>query len=148
MSGQRFAVAATLLLAVTTLAACDAGANPTGPTPTTATAATPSATAAPGFATEATHPDPNFDTGYVVQITSSGFHPAWLIAPCCQAVTWQNLTQSPVTVVFDAVTGGSLDPIPPGGVYRYVPSNIESIAYHAAGNASMKGVVQINQLPQ
>jgi hypothetical protein len=109
--------------------------------------ATPSATPSTQFAKEATNPDPNFDTGFTVQITDSGFHPGWLLAPCCQAVTWKNMTSSPVKVVFNSVVGGSGQAIPPGGVYVYVPQNIESIAYHSGANMAIKGVVQVNQLP-
>ena len=141
------------VLAVCTFCACSStttGSSNTAPTPTPSAApgATPSATSSTAFAREATSPDPNFDTGYTVQITPTGFHPAWLIAPCCQAVTWRNMTNAPVSVVFNAVAGGSGQSIPPSGTYVFVPANIESIAYHDGASPSMKGVVQVNQLPE
>ena len=137
------------MLGSLTLAACDA-AQSVGPTPDMGTprpGATPSATSSTGFPSEDAKPDPNFDTGYTVQITDSGFLPGWLVAPCCEAVTWKNLSHAPVTVVFDAVVGGSGQPIQPGAIYVFVPQNIESIAFHSGEHPSMKGVVQVNQLP-
>ena len=132
------------------IAAC--GAPTLTPPPNTVTTprpgATPSATPAGGFANEATNPDPSYDTGFTVQITASGFHPQWLIAPCCQAVTWKNMTSAPVTVAFDHVVGGSGQAVPPGGEYVFVPENVESITYHSAQDPAMKGRVQVNQLPQ
>ena len=141
------ALAALGLLFVVT--ACGSGPPPPANTLTTPRAgATPSATPSTEFAREAAKPDPNFDTGFTVQITDRGFLPAMLVAPCCESVTWKNTTSSPVKVVFDAVVGGSGQAIPPGGIYVYTPQNIESIAYRSGENASMKGVVQVNQLPQ
>jgi hypothetical protein len=132
-----------MLFAVT---ACGAAAPP--PPPNTLTTprpgATPSATPSTAFPAEAAKPDPNFDTGYTVLITGSGFQPAALEAPCCQAVTWRNQTSSPVTVAFNAVVGGSGQPIPPGGVYVFVPQNNESIAYHSREHPALKGVVQVD----
>jgi len=137
------------VLAVCTFCACSSTTTGTSTIPPTAVSgATPSATSSTAFSHEATSPDPNFDTGYTVQITSTGFRPAWLVAPCCQAVTWKNMTNAPVSVVFNAVAGGSGHAIPPNGIYVFVPANIESIAYHDGANPSVKGVVQVNQLPE
>ena len=144
----RLALAA--LATLMTVVAC--APPPPPPPPSTLTTpkpgATPSATPAGGFAKEATDPDPNYDTGFTVQITNSGFRPAWLIAPCCEAVTWKNMTSAPVTVAFDHVVGGSGQPVPPGGEYVFAPQNVESITYHSAENPALKGRVQVNQLPQ
>ena len=126
--------------------------SPPPPPPNTLTTprpgATPSATSAPGFDREATSPDPNFDTGFTVLITTAGFRPQTLVAPCCAAVTWKNTTGTALTVVFDHVVGGPGQAIPPGGSYVFVPQNVESITYHAGENRAMTGRVQVNQLPQ
>jgi hypothetical protein len=93
---------------------------------------------------EAVSPDPNFDYGFVVQITDRGFHPQWLVSACCKAVTWKNLTGSPASVVFDHQLVNS-GPIPPGGTFVFTPHNVQSIAYHSAGDPAMIGVLQVNQ---
>jgi hypothetical protein len=93
---------------------------------------------------EAVNPDPNFDYGYVVQITPAGFHPQWLVSGCCKAVTWKNLTDSPTSVVFDHQLVDS-GPIAPGGSFVFTPHNVQSIAYHSGTNSSMVGVLQVNQ---
>lgn len=98
-------------------------------------------------AREASNPDPSFDTGYVVQITPSGFHPTWLISPCCSAIVWLNLTNAPNSIVFDAL-GIQSGAIPSGGSFTFTPHNVESIAYHSIIYASMTGVVQVNQLAE
>jgi hypothetical protein len=49
--------------------------------------------------------------------------------------------------MFNAVVGGSGQPIPPGGIYVFVPQNVESIAYHARENPKLTGAVQVSQLP-
>lgn len=148
-SGSVVGVTAALALLVS-FAACSPASPP--PPPNTLTTprpgATPSATSAPGFDREATSPDPNFDTGFTVLITTAGFRPQTLVAPCCQAVTWKNTTNTALTVVFDHVVGGAGQPIPPGGSYVFVPQNVESITYHAGENRAMTGRVQVNQLPQ
>ncbi|MBV8527580.1 MAG: hypothetical protein JOZ75_04635 [Candidatus Dormibacteraeota bacterium] len=141
------------LLALTMLFVVTACSPPPPPPPantltTPKPGATPSATPASGFSKEDANPDPNFDMGYTVLITDSGFHPQWLVAPCCAAVTWKNTTSSPVKVAFNAVVGGSGTAIPPGGTYVFVPQNIESIAYHSGENAKMTGVVQVTALQQ
>lgn len=100
------------------------------------------------FPVEQAHPDPAYDTGFWIQITTTGFKPAWLVAPCCQAITWKNLTSQPVTVVFDHVLGGSQTPIPPGGTYIFAPLNVESITYHSGQNPSLKGRISVNQLAE
>jgi len=93
---------------------------------------------------EATDPDPNFDYGYTVQITAGGYHPHWLVAACCQAITWRNMTRTNVEVIFSAllVTSG---PIAPGGTWTYTPNNDESIAYQTKNDPAMAGIVQVNQ---
>lgn len=142
------AIAAAVLL---TVAACGTAAAPPPPPNTLTTpkpGATPSATPDTAFPREATSPDPNFDTGFTVLITPAGFHPQWLVAPCCATVTWRNMTNAPVTVVFDHVVGGSGQPIAPGGTYAFVPQNIESITYHSGQNSAMTGRIQVNQLPE
>jgi hypothetical protein len=95
-------------------------------------------------AREATKPDANFDSGFVVQITPSGFHPAWLVATCCTPVVWLNLTNATNSIVFDAL-GVHSGPIAPGGAFTFSPHNVESIAYHSATYPAMKGIVQVNQ---
>lgn len=147
VKGLCLVMAALLVTAV--VAACGSPA-PTPPPDTVTTpkpGATPSATPSTAFPKEAAHPDPNFDIGDTVVITASGFQPATLVTPCCGAVTWKNLTNAPVTVAFNAVAGGSGTPVPPGGIYVFVPQNVESIAYHEGENPALKGVVQVNQLP-
>lgn len=143
-------IALIALGALFTAAAC---APPPPPPPantltTPRPGATPSATPDPLFAKEATNPDPNYDTGFTIQITTSGFRPAWLIAPCCAAITWKNMTNAPVTVAFDHVAGGSGQAIAPGAEYVFVPQNVESITYHSGQNPTVKGRIQVNQLPE
>jgi hypothetical protein len=138
------------LLTAIGVTACGSPA-PTPPPNTLTTprpGATPSATPAGEFSKEAANPDPAYDTGFTIQITNSGFHPQWLIAPCCQAITWKNMTSAPVTVAFDHVVGGSGQPVQPGGEYVFAPPNVESITYHSAQTPSVKGRIQVNQLPQ
>jgi hypothetical protein len=93
---------------------------------------------------EAANPDPNFDFGFVVQITPKGFHPQWLVSACCKAVTWKNLTGETVSVLFDHQLVDS-GPIAPGATFVFTPHNVQSIAYHAGNNAAMIGVLQVNQ---
>jgi hypothetical protein len=93
---------------------------------------------------EAVSPDPNFDYGFVVQITPGGFHPQWLVSACCLPVTWKNLTDSTASVVFDHQLVNS-GPIPPGGTFVFTPHNVQSIAYHSANDTSTIGVLQVNQ---
>jgi hypothetical protein len=138
------------------------GCAPADPArPTTATVATPLArptpmpgvstpapTSSTAYAHERAHPDPYFDTGYWVQITAAGFRPAQLVAPCCNAISWKNLSGTPITVVFDHVLGGSQTAIPPGGTYVFTPLNVESITYHSEQNPALKGIISVNQLPE
>jgi hypothetical protein len=147
-----------LIAVVSGLSACASAGPPSAttapvsvrtpaPTPTLGPS-TPAPTPSTQFPAERNHPDPNYDTGLWIQITSTGFHPAWLVAPCCQAITWKNLTNAPVTVVFDHVLGGSVRAIPPGGMYIFVPLNVESITYHSGQNATLQGRISVNQLPE
>jgi hypothetical protein len=144
-----------LITALLVLSACGSGSDPA--TPTTAPTRLPTPTPAPhtpqptsstGFPREQAHPDPNYDEGFWIQITATGFKPAWLVAPCCQAITWKNLTNMPVTVVFDHVAGGSQMPIPPGGTYIFTPSSVVSITYHSGTNPAFKGRISVNQLAE
>jgi len=99
----------------------------------------------PGMdAREAAHPNPDFDFGHTVQFTTEGFHPSILVAACCAPITWQNLTNAPVTVVFDhqLVSSG---PIPTGGIWTYTPPTMGSFTYHAVGHPDLHGAVQVNQ---
>ena len=117
------------------------------PTPTSGPP-TPAPTSSTQYPQERLHPDPNFDTGYWIEITSTGFEPAWLVAPCCGGITWKNMTAAPVTVVFDHVLGGSVRAIPPGGTYIFVPLNVESITYHSGQSPGEKGRISVNQLAE
>ena len=95
-------------------------------------------------AREAVSPDPSFDYGFKVQITPGGFRPSWLVAGCCEPITWRNLTTETVSVVFDHLQVNS-GPIPPGGTYVFTPKNAQSITYHSGVNPAMHAVVQVNQ---
>lgn len=93
---------------------------------------------------EAVDPDPAFDYGFVVQITPTGFHPQQLVAACCAPIVWINLTNRPLSVVFDVEQGNS-GLIPPGGQWRWTPPNTEAVAYHCGTLPAMSGGVQVNQ---
>ena len=93
---------------------------------------------------EAASPDPNFDYGFVVQITADGFHPRQLVSGCCKPVTWQNLTSKTESVVFDHQFVNS-GPIAPGGSFVYTPQHPVSITYHSALDPSLTGALQVNQ---
>lgn len=131
-----------LLVTVLTMPACGTGAQQSS----AAGPAQPSRSQSPLSAVqrEAISPDPYFDFGFMVQITPQGFHPQQLVSPCCQAITWRNLTSAPIAIVFDALQVDS-GPIPPGGTFVFTPKNVESIAYHARDNPAMAGAVQVNQ---
>jgi hypothetical protein len=152
---MRRAGVAVVLAATAALTGCSSNATGTTATPSshaTASHAPPvprtGASASPeeprDAPREAASPDPNFDYGFVVQITPSGFHPQWLVSGCCKPVTWRNLTGSPASVVFDHQLVDS-GPIPPGGTFVFTPHNVQSIAYHSATSPSMIGVLQVNQ---
>lgn len=96
---------------------------------------------APG---EAASPDPNYDYGFVVQITPNGFHPHWLVSGCCRAVTWKNLTSKPESVAFDHQQVDS-GPIAPGGAFTWTPAHPESITYHSGLDPSLTGALQVQQ---
>ncbi|HEY1421094.1 MAG TPA: hypothetical protein VGG90_10340 [Candidatus Dormibacteraeota bacterium] len=101
-------------------------------------------------AQEAVHPDPNFDWGYTVQITDVGFHPKQLLAPCCQTVTWKNMTHEAVVVVFDHLHFQT-DPIPAGGSFSYLPKGPQAISYYLNGTsatAPVAGSVIVQQTIQ
>ena len=152
---MRRAVARSLVVAALIASACcgpvaAGNADPTAATPSPAdllpslppTSPTPPFT--PSEAREALHPDPNFDYGFVVKVTSDAFHPHWLVAVCCRPIIWENLTTETVTVVFDAL-GVSSSAIAPGGAWAFTPKNVESISYHVTiGGAVVDGIVQVN----
>ncbi len=143
--GRRLGASAVLLWLLLTACTSPASTERSAGPSTAATTATPSPSSERSAAErEAESPDPNFDFGFTVQITADGFHPYQLVALCCQAITWKNLTDATQTVAFDhlLVTSG---PIPPGGTWVFVPKNVESISYHAGTKPSMRGVVQVNQ---
>jgi len=83
-------------------------------------------------AVEAVNPDPNFDWGYTVQLTNLGFHPRQLVAPCCQVVTWKNMTPHAAVIVFDHLHFKS-PAIPPGGTWQYLPKGPQSISFYLDG---------------
>lgn len=91
---------------------------------------------------EAASPDPNFDYGFVVQITADGFHPRWLLSGCCRAVTWKNLTNRMESVVFDHQLVDS-GPIPPGGRFVYAPQHPVSVTYHSGLDPSLTATLQV-----
>jgi hypothetical protein len=93
---------------------------------------------------EAQSPDPAFDYGFVIDITPAGFHPNVLVAACCQALTWINLTDKPNRVMFTVELTES-PPIPPGGSWTWIPPNVESVAYESLTYPSMTGAIQVNQ---
>ncbi len=95
------------------------------------------------YSREALSPDPAFEFGYVVQITTAGFHPNWLVAPCCHPITFINLTSKS-----NSVAGLELPespPIQPGASWTWTPPNAESVAYASKTFPSMTGVIQVNQ---
>lgn len=144
--------AAAFALAVLTLAACGSGATHPAPATPRAVPVRASATVTPGplptqlpdaFIREASHPDPNFDFGVVIQITLSGFQPAEMVAPCCQQrIVWQNLTNAPQSIEMDAFDVNS-GPIAPGASYMYQPRTAVSLAYHSVANPNQTGLVDL-----
>jgi hypothetical protein len=93
---------------------------------------------------EAQSPDPAFDYGFVIDITPAGFHPNVLVAACCQALTWINLTDKPNKILFTVeLTQSPL--IPPGGSWTWIPPNVEAVAYQSVTYPAMTGAVQVNQ---
>lgn len=137
---REFQRAIVLVAALLALSGCSGFSGLAQPTPTPNPSANPAAMAAK----EAIHPDPNFDFGYTVQITTAGVHPAWLVADCCQAVTWKNLTHQPVSVVLDHLTVSS-GTILPGATWVYTPTHVQSITYHIDGQPDLHGAIQVNQ---
>jgi len=143
------------LTALVVLSACAGGvadptasAPPATPAPTSGlTSVTPASipTEPSGEpASEAVSPDPAFDYGFVIDITPTGFHPNVLVADCCHAVTWINLTDKANAVAFTVeLTKSPL--IPPGDSWTWTPPNVESVAYHSITYPSMIGVLQVNQ---
>lgn len=136
------------LAAVALVSACGGpagqGQAATRGTPSTGPATSPTPPFTAAEAREAASPDPNFDYGFVVQLTPDGFHPRWLVAVCCRPILWKNTTSAAVTVVFDHL-GVSSGPIAPGGTWAFTPNNVQSITYRSEADASVHGVLQVNQ---
>lgn len=96
------------------------------------------------LAREAASPDPNFDYGLTIQITPAGARPAQLVSPCCNPITFKNLTPSPVIVILDNRTEKS-GSVPPGGAFVWTPKNVQSLHYHLDGQPEIRGAIQVNQ---
>ena len=166
--GWQAGLGVALLGVVLWLGGCAGTASPAGGSPSphslaVATTASPSATAGPlpsgahigsnGAITyepadnprEAISPDPNFDYGFTVLITSAGMRPLQLLAGCCRPVTWKNLTDKTQSVVFDAQLTDS-GPIAPGASYVWTPLHPESIVYHSSHDPSLTGQLTIQQM--
>jgi hypothetical protein len=144
MAGRRlrFLTILVVLTGLFLLSGCGASDAVTTPAPTVVHSPTPKPLTGPSR--EAISPDPNFDFGYTVHITTKGFLPHWLVATCCQAITWQNLTGVTTSVVFDHL-GVVSGPIPAGGTFTFTPKNVESIAYHSGTDTAAHAIVQVNQ---
>ena len=146
-SASRLVVLAVLLLSLNACAASSPASSPS-------TAASPTGSSAAGlqavtagplpsvvpslFAHEATHPDPAFDMGYVVQITTAGFHPNQLVVPFGQPVIFENLTNQPNQIEFIALKV-KVGPVPPGGSALYSPLHPVTLAYQSLSYPSMSG---------
>ena len=151
----RFALRTAMSLPLLLLVGCAGGAvqstvvgTPAAPTHTAQPVAAPTPhvfTTPPQFPQEAVKPDPNFDMGYAVQITDRGFQPLWLVSPCCEPITFHNMTGKPVSVVFDVLPVDS-GVIAPGASWAYSPQNVESISYHSKTDPGMAANVQVNQV--
>jgi hypothetical protein len=154
---SRFAIRGALSLPALLLVACAGGTvqstavgTPSAPQRTAAVQAlpTPHVSATPlQFQREAANPDPNFDMGHAVHITARGFQPNVLVSPCCDAITFSNLSGKPVTVVFDVLPVDS-GAIPPGGSWTFTPPNAESISYHSKDDPAMTAGMQVNEVEQ
>lgn len=150
---NRAPLGAALALAALLLAGCGSAA----PQSTAVTSAPPSAaptqalstphvyTTPPQYEQEAVKPDPNFDMGYAVHITAQGFQPNILVSPCCQAISFRNLSGKPADIVFD-VSGLDSGVIAPGATWTWSPQNVESVAYHSKSDANVAGGIQVNQV--
>ena len=139
----RLLAAGALLWMGLALAGCSGDSSASTP-PATATPQRPAQSPLASVEREAVSPDPYFDYGFTVQITAQSFRPQTLVAPCCQPITWRNLTTTTVTILFDALQVSS-GPIAPGGTFVFTPKNVESIAYHSVDHPSINGLVQVNQ---
>jgi hypothetical protein len=144
MSRPRLRFLSTLVVVTGLFLLSGCGTSDAVTTPTPPAVHTPTPKPLSGPSREAISPDPNFDFGYTVHITSNGFLPHWLVANCCQAITWQNLTTTTTSVVFDHL-GVASGPIPPGGTFVFTPKTVVSIAYHSGTDTSARAVVQVNQ---
>jgi hypothetical protein len=135
--------AVILVLATVSLAGCALPPETAATTPTPHPAKSFDAQA--NAAREAASPDPNWDYGQTVSIKAQGFLPADLVSICCQPVVFKNLTEAPVTVVFDHQLVNS-GPIAPGSSFTWTPPNVESVVFHAVEHPEWThGKVQVNQ---
>jgi hypothetical protein len=150
---SRDAVAVALVAAAMFATACGGSvaeqpSPPVAASPSSVLPSLPATSPTPPFtpseAREAASPDPGFDYGFVIQVTAAGIHPQWLVAVCCRPIIWENMTSAAVTIVLDHQDVNS-GPIAPGAAWVFTPRNVQSIAYHTAADASVKGVLQVNQ---
>lgn len=88
---------------------------------------------------------PENDNGQQIIITNKGVLPQNLNAPVPAHLTWTNLTNSPVTVTFAAVGGGS-PPIPPGGSWSFTEIHSVSIGYSTSNG--YHGQVGVGLMPE
>jgi hypothetical protein len=132
-----------LLIAGVALALATAGCGGSGSSPTGGTHSTSPSTGPTTPSSAATTTiDPNFDNGQIVQVTTNGLRPKWLVSILGKAVTWQNLTHHGIKVVFDHEPVASRL-IPPGGSFSYKPPTAVSITYHVTAQPTLHGAVQV-----
>jgi hypothetical protein len=127
------ASAAALTAAVLMLAAC--GGSPASPSPSLPTSAAPTASRSP---------DPFFDSGQKIFITSKGFRPRTLVSVWKMPVVWVNQTGQPQSVVFDhqLVHSGA---IPPGGTFSWTSNTVISVTYHSGTMHGAHGAIQVDE---
>ncbi len=142
---RRFA----LLIACAALALAAAGCGSSGASSTggpSSVGSTGSTTPPPAGSTTSSAAtstiDPNFAIGQTVQVTATGLRPKWLVSLLKSPVTWQNLTQHGIRVIFDhePVTSPL---IPPGGTFHYTPPTPISITYHVTTQPTLHGAIQV-----
>jgi hypothetical protein len=132
-----------LLIAGVALALATAGCGSSGSSSSGGTHATSAPTGSTTTSSAATSTiDPNFDNGQIVQITTKGLRPKWLVSILGKAVTWQNLTHHGVRVIFDHEPVAS-KLIPAGSSFSYKPPTPISITYHVTTQPTLHGAVQV-----
>lgn len=145
-------LAATIAAALILLTGCAAPAAGT-PSPSAAAAGTsvpgavspePASLQPDPALREAQSPGPDFDYGYVVDITPTGLRPKTLLSGCCKPVTWKNLTGQTVSIVFDHQLVDS-GPIAAGSAWVFTPHNAESVLYHTGQGPPLQGALQVQQ---